>query len=156
MSTALDVLRFTFISPELLATLASLAAKIYLPTLFDTLGKALNQETGLALPLCLAVWALAGYAATLARNLLVPTDESAKVLAKWPDYPKLRHRAMATILICSGCALAVGVGLLLKTSFSPARLAFLLVVGILDALISTGSLLNATFQIRYLIDSEHP
>ena len=117
MSTALDILRFTFISPELLATLACLAVKIYLPTVFDTLGKAFSQETGLALPLCLAVWALVGYAATLARSLLVPTDESAKVLAKWPDYSKLRHRAMATILICSGCALAIGVGLTSRLRF---------------------------------------
>ena len=98
--------------------------------------------------------ALAGYSAKLARDLLVPTDESAKVLAKWPDYVKPRNRTMATILICSTSALVVCVAMLLKASISQLTLGLLLVTCIADGLISVASLLNATFQVRYLIDSQ--
>lgn len=154
MERAIDVLRFAVISPELCAALLCLGISVYWPGLFEAIGKAAGQEAGIALPLCLSVWALAGYAASLTRDLLMPTEASAKVLAKWPDHDKLRNRALATILICAACALVVGAAMFLRSSISPVRLGFLLAVGVLDALISVWCLLNATLQVRKLLDSE--
>lgn len=153
---ALDVLRFVVISPELFAVLACLAVRVYLPGIFEAVGRAVGQEAGIAFPLCLAMWALTGYSVKLAKDLLAPTDEGAKVLAKWPDYAKLRNRAMATILICAACALVIGAAMLLRASIPPLPLGLLIVICVAEGLISTATLLNATFQVRYLIDSEQP
>lgn len=147
-----DVIRLLLISPEALWVAVVLGFYHYVPRYFAFLGEVLANQNQIVLPLCLATWGIVAFAVAKARELLVPNDAMAKILAKWGDHHQLRDRGLATILICAICASFITAGVVFRTSIAPARLGLIVLIGLVGAMISAWCLLLATFEVRRLLD----
>ena len=133
MRRLFDVLRLTFVSPELLAIFAALALSFFAKDVVQFLADLFTNDskTALAAAFAPAIPLIGCY--KVGTKVLAPKGKH-KLLLEWPDYPMFKSRIIAA---CAWCMLA-----LIAT-----------VIGVIYCMMHKGSSLGATLVIAGLFVS---
>lgn len=146
-----DVLRYTVISPELLAIAIALVLYTYDPELADVLVQAMKGGIAVGLGAALFPLGMLAFNYKEGFELLAPTG-TRKVLLEWPGYPMLKGRVFASFIWCVLGAFACIVGTwMVAAGHNPRAGVALLVAGILCASASTATIAIARFRAREIL-----
>lgn len=151
MNRALDLIRYTFISPEVLGLAVVLAVYAFFPEIFGFPLKLLSdgQSVGLGAAgvsvACLAFCFQRGF------EMLDPSG-AGSVIMEWPGYPMLKGRVVAAM---AWCVFAVAGSLvamwLAAVDHGASAAGAILVAALLTAVVSVASIALASMRIRELL-----
>jgi hypothetical protein len=147
-----DILRVYVISPELLVIALSGAVVLLYPEPVALFGSEVSRENSVLQYIALLPIVLLGVAFKLSNDILKPLDgANNRILYEWPDYWRLKHRAIATILFCLAAS-AGALGLwVFKTHLHPRLLGAGLIATVVLALVSTVSLYLGYLRLREIL-----
>lgn len=153
MKRALDILRFTVISPEVVVILIVCVLFSYYPSWFTLIGEKLKLNNEIATGLLLSPLAALAWTFKESKLILLPQDDN-KILLNWEDYPLLRNRVFFGLGLLVVCLISSIVTLLIKEDLSPEYYAFtfLLIFGVLGVVVVTHSL--AAVSIRQILEKD--
>jgi hypothetical protein len=149
---SLDVVRLYFISPEVLVLLLSCAALIVFPKPMVFLGSEIVREGSVVQYVALLPAALLAVSFGLSKDSLRPLEgERNRVLYEWPDYWRLKFRALAALLFCLAASFG-GLALwVFKTRLPSCLLGAGFIASIALALVSTVSLYLGYLRLREIL-----
>jgi hypothetical protein len=149
---SLDVVRLYFISPEFLVFLLSCAALVVFPKPMALLGSEVVREGSVVQYVALLPVALLAVSFGLSKDCLRPLEgERNRVLYEWPDYWRLKLRALAALLVCLAASFS-GLALwIFKTRLPSSLLGAGLIASIALALVSTMSLYLGYLRLREIL-----
>lgn len=149
----LDFLRFILISPETLILLVIIVCSHYFPSYFVIIGSSVKKYSD--------VWrwmpGIPGFCAAVSYKLywkiLTPLDNSnTKALYEWPEYWKLKHRVVATLIICVMITIASIIIWFFSDNFSDYSLGIIFASLVAVPVVSLLCELLAAIRVRELLD----
>jgi hypothetical protein len=150
--TFFDIFRLYVISPEALVIALSGAMVILYPGPAAFFGSEVSREGSLLQYIALLPIALLSVTFKLSKELLKPLDgANNRTLYEWPDYWRLKNRALAAIFFClisSAGALGLWV---FKTHLHHRLLGAGLIAAVVLALVSTMSLYLGYLRLREIL-----
>lgn len=154
MNRALDLLRYTFISPELLGLAAVLAIYSFFPNIFEFPLKLLSDGQSIGLGAAGVSVACLAFCFQRGFEMLDPSGVGS-VIMEWPGYPMLKGRVVAAM---AWCVLAVAGSLvamwLVAVDPEASVAGALLIAVLLTAVISVASIALASMRIRELLHAK--
>ncbi len=148
MKKCRDVLIATLVSFEFLIVLVAALLGFYWPKLLTQLGMQLANRDDPFMWVSLAPVGALVWALTCAREVLVPADEHADLLARWPDFYLLQYRVLiGCAYVFLACCTTVGMwatGSKLGSETSAA----VYFAALLVSLCATGTIWYASIRIR--------
>lgn len=151
MNKFFDIVRLTFISPEIVVALLPFLAIFYFPSLFDVLIKPMKDGIGFGLGAVAIPLGMLAFNYKEGLDLLAPAGGK-KILLEWPDYPLLKARVVATFVWCVFGAVSSLLAVWMVAIDAYPRLGItILIAGILASATSTATIGLARFAIREII-----
>lgn len=153
MNRALDILRYTFVSPEVLGVTLVSAVLYLAPHVFGFPLKLLSE--GQAFGLGAAGFSVACLAFCFHQGFeILDPSGAGSVLVEWPGYQMLKGRVVAAMVWCV-IAIAGSLGAMWLAAIDPSatEAGALLVAVLLAAVISVASLALARIRIRELLQA---
>lgn len=148
-----DFLRFSLISPELLLVVVTSALWIACPSPFEFAGRLLLDSNAALLNVQIT-WPISGFAAacTLVPKVLFPASSN-RVLVSWPDYVKLKNRAIFAVFVAFvGLVGSIALAILAK-HIRPSLLALLTAICGGSILLSAATLALAAISVRQIVEN---
>lgn len=148
----LDIARVYLISPEFTVLVLSCAVLVFYPQAMILFGSEIVREGSVLQYIALLPIGLLTASYTLSKDMLRPLEgDKNRVLYEWPDYWRLKLRALTALLFCLGGAIT-GVALwVFKTRIPPCLLGTGFVAATMVALVSTITLFLGYLRLREIL-----
>ncbi|NLX24350.1 MAG: hypothetical protein GXY61_00090 [Lentisphaerae bacterium] len=150
MKRILEIIRILLVSPEALLLVVIAGLFIWKNLWLVYIGKSLLEHDDVTTWMPILPISLCGGAIFLAFKLTEPKDGSNKALYDWPEYWRLEYRRNIGIGWCSVSVLTVLIAWIFRDELSLAWVGGLFVAAIGLAVISSSTLLLATFVLKRL------
>ena len=153
MNRALDIFRFTIISPEFVVVLLTAAITYSYPEVFVLIGEKLkyNAELWKFIPSLPVIFT--GVTFKVAQKVHTPLENTSnKQLYEWSSFNKIYDRIMASYLICILCCTASFTIWFFMSELSELILGSILLSSILVSGLTTFQIILAAQKIRQIIE----
>jgi hypothetical protein len=152
MGKVTEFLRVLFVSLEFLLCLLLLLAYQNGYQVFHAIGENILAHDDVVTWLPILPISLCGTAVYLAFKLLSPVSSSCRTLYDWPDYWRLKLRRNVSLFWPLLAGITVVSIWILRSEIKPAQIAFLFSLSIGVSLISCGSQLLASFELKEMLE----
>lgn len=153
MNRAIDIFRFTIISPEFFVILLTAAITYGYPEVFVLIGEKLknNAELWKFIPSLPVIFT--GVTFQVAKKVHAPLENTSnKQLYEWSSFNKITDRIMASYLICILCCVASFTIWFFMSELSELMLGSILLSSILTSGLTTFQIILAAQKIRQVIE----
>lgn len=148
MRKVMEFFRVFFVSPEFLLSLLLWLTYRYVPQGFKVLGENIMAHDDVITWLPVLPLSLCSTAVYFAFKLQSPVNGSCRKLYDWPDYWRLKLRRNVSLfwpVLAGATVIAIWI---LRSEMKPAQIAFLFSLSIGVALVSCGTQLFASFELK--------
>ena len=147
-----ELLRVFFISLEFVAVLLCLVLFLSFPSIVKSFGERFIRHDELWKYLALVPAGLFGWAAKNCYSLLFPMKDSNALIAKWPDFWRLKMRAYIAILWIIFATIMALIAWAQAKIWSPSLVGIVYLSAILVAFISAATIWIAQVNIRQILE----
>ncbi len=148
----LDIARVYLVSPEFAVLVLSCAVLVFYPKPVTFFGSEIIRQGSVLQYIALLPIGLLITSYRLSKDILGPLEgEKNRVLYEWPNYWRLKVRALAALFFCLGAAITGVILWVFKTHIPPGLLGTGFVAAIMIALISTITLFLGYLRLREIL-----
>jgi hypothetical protein len=152
-----EIARATVLSPELLVLLSTYLVYFFWPRWFMLLGLKLQRaDAGVLVTVVGAPVAATGLTWVTSKDLLHPSDSQRTILVEWPDYWRLRVRALLGLAWGVVGTVVTFIGVMLLLAGTPIRGGAVVFAGIAVAAATLLSAALAYLAMKDILDGARP